>query len=106
MDDLYTKLGGKIKDLRKKLNYTQSHLAVLVGVDPKYISRLETGTSSPSLNVISKLSEALNADISELFTFEKETDKIKLINVINTNLQKANTKKLNAILEVVKVMLD
>lgn len=78
----------------------------MINVDPKYISRLETGTSTPSLNVIVKLSYALKIDMKELFSIDTTDKRENVINLINSKLTKANLKELNAILDITSCIAD
>jgi len=106
MKDISKIIGNNIKEIRKRTNITQTELASLINVDPKYISRLETGTSTPSLNVIAKLSNALRAELKEFFFIDTKDKRENIINLINNKLTKANLKELNAILEVTSCMVD
>jgi DNA-binding XRE family transcriptional regulator len=55
MESVKKLLGQRIKEIRKSKNLTQPALAELVNVDSKYISRIETGNSYPSLDTLEKL---------------------------------------------------
>lgn len=63
-------------------------LADALGIDFKYLSRLETGIASPSIKTLIKLSEVLNISMSQLFDFSEnktpENLKKDLYNKINT----------------------
>lgn len=61
--------GRKIKELRKKYNYTQAHLAELVNVDDKHISCIESGKNFPSSDLIERLACALKVEPKNLFEF-------------------------------------
>lgn len=61
--------GRKIKELRKKYNYTQAHLAELVNVDDKHISCIESGKNFPSADLIERLANALKVEPKDLFEF-------------------------------------
>lgn len=69
MNELSQLLGQRIKVLRKSKNLLQSELAGKINVEPKYLSRLETGLSSPSLKTLEKLANALDVEIKSLFDF-------------------------------------
>ena len=49
---------------RKELNMTQAELAKRVGTQKSNISRLESGNYNPSLDFLSKVSEALGKSLS------------------------------------------
>ncbi|MBR3898580.1 MAG: helix-turn-helix transcriptional regulator [Bacilli bacterium] len=59
--------GKNVKYYRFKNHLTQENLADILNVSPNYISRLDLGKHNPSLNMIDKLSKALNIEPSELF---------------------------------------
>jgi len=62
-------LGERIRELRKAKGYTQEQLAELVGVEPRHISRVEGGYSSPSIDRLARVSEVLGVPIKDLFDF-------------------------------------
>ncbi|MDP8212785.1 MAG: helix-turn-helix transcriptional regulator [Candidatus Zapsychrus exili] len=61
------KLSKRIKELRKKRNYTQDRLSGLSGIDYKYIQKIE-GKNPPNLKVetIERLAKALKVKPSKL----------------------------------------
>lgn len=70
MADVKKLLGQRIKELRKNKGYSQAELGELVQLEEVSISNIETGKYYPSADTIDKLSMALEAPISSLFTFE------------------------------------
>jgi transcriptional regulator with XRE-family HTH domain len=64
------KLGSKIKELRKKYNYTQEQLSEIAHIDYKYIQRIE-GKNPPALKIdtIEKLAKALKVEPYKLLKF-------------------------------------
>jgi transcriptional regulator with XRE-family HTH domain len=69
MKDLLPKLGTRLKEIRKTRGLTQEALAEQVDLSPQYLSRLEGGHQSPSLETVARLAEALDLELSELFDF-------------------------------------
>ena len=69
MKDLLLKLGARLKELRKVRGLTQEALAEEVDLTPQYLSRLESGHQSPSVETMAKLAEALHVELWELFDF-------------------------------------
>ena len=65
------KIGEFLKVLRKERGLTQEQLAEIVGVDFRYISFIENARSFPSCELIEKLSNALNVDYADLFSFDE-----------------------------------
>lgn len=62
-------LGERIRELRKAKGLTQEQLAELVGVEPRHISRVEGGYSSPSIERLARIAEILDVPIKELFDY-------------------------------------
>lgn len=60
--------GQRIKELRKERKLTQRQLAVKVGVDFTYLSKMENDhlEHTPSIKTIASLAEALETDELEL----------------------------------------
>ena len=59
-------LGNNISILRKNMKMKSKELAALVGVKQPYISAIENGKKKPSLDVLQKISAALQTSTSEL----------------------------------------
>lgn len=91
MNSLKKLLGQRIKEVRKSRGLTQPALAEMVNVDAKYISRIETGSSSPSLDTLENISIALDIEVKELFDFAHLKGKEELIARIPQLLNKLNT---------------
>lgn len=69
--DICNLFGKNVKKYRILLNMSQEKLAELTGLHRTYISDVERGLRSISLNNIEKLSIALNIDVYKLFVFEE-----------------------------------
>ena len=63
--------GKYVKKYRLKSKLSQEKLGELTGLHRTYISDIERGLRSISLNNIDKLSKALNVEIYKLFIFEE-----------------------------------
>jgi transcriptional regulator with XRE-family HTH domain len=59
-------LGKEIARLRKRVGLSQEELGFRAEVHRTYISQLERGLKSPTLNMMLKLSRALKASASKL----------------------------------------
>ena len=66
-DDIQSRLGKKIKELRIKCGYTQEKLAEVTGMDYKYIQRIE-GKNPPAIRIdtVERLAKALKVEPSKL----------------------------------------
>lgn len=101
MKDYKKILSQNIKEKRKALALTQYQLAEMLNVEDKYISRLETGTSTPSFALLEKLSNIFSVELSELFLNEDYAAKEELIETINSKLKRTNVKKLTLISKII-----
>ncbi|MBD5084811.1 MAG: helix-turn-helix transcriptional regulator [Clostridiales bacterium] len=62
----YRSLGRRVRYNRDRLGFTQEKLAEKINVSIPHISRIENGTSQPSLQVLIDLCNALDITIDEL----------------------------------------
>ncbi|MCL2694150.1 MAG: helix-turn-helix domain-containing protein [Oscillospiraceae bacterium] len=66
--------GNIIKRLREKKGLSQEVLSGLADINRSYLSRVELGKSSPSLEVLYRLADALDVKMSDMLReIEKET---------------------------------
>ena len=63
-------LGKRIKEIRKKCNYTQEMLAEKVNIDITTLSGIESGRHFPSLVTLEKIANVLNVALVTLFDFK------------------------------------
>jgi transcriptional regulator with XRE-family HTH domain len=68
--------GIVLRRLRKKLRYSQEVLAFHAGIDRKYVSLLELGQSSASLNMTFKLANALGIKVSDFMVLVEEVQEM------------------------------
>ena len=66
-DDIQSRVGKRIKELRIKNGYTQEKLAEVTGIDYKYIQRIE-GKDPPAIRIdtVERLAKALKITPSKL----------------------------------------
>ena len=62
----YVLIGRRIHDIRKLLHMTQSELAEAVDLTEPYISRIETGVRSGSLDAYVRIAAALGVTVDHL----------------------------------------
>ncbi len=65
--DIRKRFGKRVKELRQARGLSQEALAHLVELNASYISGIEKGESDISIEMIQKLSIALQINISGLF---------------------------------------
>ena len=60
--------GRRVRDLRRRLGLTQQELAHRAGMHWTYLSGIERGRRNPALVNISRLADALDVSLAELFS--------------------------------------
>lgn len=60
--NLKERVGLNLQNLRRSRNLSQETLALTAGIDRSYISEIELAKSSVSLDILEKLSRALEVD--------------------------------------------
>lgn len=60
------KLGENIRRVRLDKGFTQDELCRKLGIDPSYLSNVESGNKNPTLATIEKIAKALDVSIDEL----------------------------------------
>lgn len=63
-------LGKRIKELRKQKGYTQDSLAEKLKIEPRQLSKLETGRHYPSFETTMALLDTFGITFEELISFE------------------------------------
>ena len=73
-----TDLGLKIRTVRKEKNMTQEELAHKIGVKRAVVSKYETNTVIPSIDMLNKISKALEISVGllleneDIFKYDEE----------------------------------
>jgi transcriptional regulator with XRE-family HTH domain len=61
-------LGATIRKIREeKTNYSQSKLAVEIGMSENQVSRIERGETNPTVKTLTIIAKALKVNIKDLF---------------------------------------
>lgn len=61
------KLGERIRNIRKKQNFSQERFALSISMDRTYYSSIENGKRNVSIENIEKIAKGLNVTLEELF---------------------------------------
>lgn len=76
MVEIVKVLGNNIITLRKEIGWTQEKLAEKAGISVPFMTQIELGRKSPSLEVIEKISLALGVPYFQLFITENSTNNL------------------------------
>src|ERR671913_744786 len=66
------RLGGRVRELRRRRGLTLEELAERSGVSRAMISKLERGEKNPTLVVAAKLADGLGVTLSQLVEMEEQ----------------------------------
>ena len=70
------KIGTFLQALRKENNLTQEQLAEKMNVSRRTISRWETGSNMPDLDVLIELSDFYSVDLREILSGERKSEQM------------------------------
>lgn len=70
------KTGSFLKQLRKEKNMTQEQLAEFLNVSGRTVSRWETGSNMPDLDILIQLADFYEVDIRTLLDGERKSEKM------------------------------
>ncbi len=66
MSQINQQIGHKIKDKRKKLGITQANLSKKLSISPTYLNLMESGKRKIDLDLLLKIANELNVDVSDI----------------------------------------
>ena len=68
--NIKVKIGLRIKELRKRNNLSQEKLALKAEIDRAYMHSIEAGKTNVSIEILEKISNALEIEIIDFFKNE------------------------------------
>lgn len=71
-----TKVGAFIKELRKEKGLTQEQLAEQLNVSRRTVSRWETGSNLPDLDILIEMADYYGIELRELLDGERKSEKM------------------------------
>jgi transcriptional regulator with XRE-family HTH domain len=105
MESINRLLGLRIKEIRQNRKISQDKLSEKLDIDPKYLSRIEVGKATPSLDLLVKTACLLNVEVKELFEFthlEKAGEK----NQIETILKGLSEEQRKLSIKLIKAVMN
>ena len=97
-----TVISENIKSLRKKLGWSQELLAEKTGVSAPYITQIEVGKRTPSLDIVEKLAFALGVEYKTLF----ETNETETPNSLEFSKHILESKLISAVTDTIRNELN
>ena len=90
-------IGRVFQECRQKNNLTQSEVAELAGMEPRYISQIERGISKGSIDTLLKLCNAYKVTPDVILYDLLEDDVKESISIYDENFKKLSKKDKNTI---------
>jgi transcriptional regulator with XRE-family HTH domain len=101
--DVKKLLGQRIKELRTAKRLKQSELAEAIGIEPRSVSKMESGCHFPKDTHLEKIANILNVEIKDLFDFSSlPEEKEEILKAINRILNNADKNKLKTYYQILK----
>ena len=101
------KTGERIKTIRKSQGITQAKLAETLHISSSFMSRIENGSSTLTLDFVCEIADALQVTrqevLRDVFTYTKD-DSILISKKIEINIQKFSPEKQAEILDVLEFL--
>ncbi len=99
--------GRRLRSVREAAGLTQERVAERAHTDAKYMSALENGRSSPTLDTIMALAKALNIQVNDLMLLEGEDyDARTLRKRIEASLDSCNEEQLRRIYRLIRDVVE
>jgi transcriptional regulator with XRE-family HTH domain len=97
-------LGARIQEIRKAAGLSQEELSVKIGIEAKYISRIETGGCYPSVDVLEHIADSLGVEMQVLFMFSHHDNEAVSQRGIESILARASQDKRQLIIKLIKAV--
>src|SRR4030066_1590545 len=98
-------IGHRIKEIRKSKGLSQEMLAEKAETSPNYLSRMERGTENPTLDMLIKLSNALEVEMWEMFDFGHVVSQKELKETFQSFLKTTDEATLRLALKILRAVV-
>ncbi|MBR2151706.1 MAG: helix-turn-helix transcriptional regulator [Clostridia bacterium] len=98
----YVSIGQRIRELRKKKNWTQAKLAEKSNVEPSNISHIERGATKLSLPTLVNIANVLECSLDELVYGSIVKNSHVSVALIDDIISDCSGEELKALVEVIK----
>ncbi len=96
MTDILLVLGNNIRKIRKEFGWTQADLAEKSGISVPFMTQIELGRKSASLEVVQNIAAALNVSYKQLFEENSSTSQEKTnFSLLEQNITSSVVKKIH-----------
>lgn len=95
-------LGRRIKELRKQNGFTQEYLAEKLKIEPRQLSKLETGKHYPSFETVLGLLEEFGVTFEELVSWSHLDENIDFKKRIEAEIADIDNEKASYIYKIIR----
>jgi transcriptional regulator with XRE-family HTH domain len=106
MDFLDRIVGGRIAERRRMVGWSQARLAEKVNLSTETISRLETGTTMPSLTRLASIAGALDVELHELLRPGERDEHGRALERLRLMMARRTVKEIDLISALAGPILD
>ena len=96
----------RLKEIRLAKGLTQEDISAKLGIEPSNYSNFETGKTTPSVQTLSKIIEAMNISANEVFEYEHFEDEKKLDEINQAIYSKLSLNKKIAVYKILRTIED
>lgn len=102
----YKLIGSRIVNKRKELALTQEQVATQAQITSFYLSKIENGKSTPTLETLAVLAKVLHTDLNYIISGSSKIEKNYVDRRLSDISKNANEKQLELIIKISKAILD
>lgn len=97
-------IGKRIQELRKARGLSQEKIAERADISPTYLSRIECGRENPTLDMLIKLSKALEVEMWEMLDFGHVASHKELKESIQSLIKTSDEPTLRLALKIIRAV--
>ena len=106
----FVELGKRIRDIRHSQNLTIEQLSEIIGKSDNFVGNIERGESTPSVQTLIDIANALNIGVDVLLqdyvTAYKNKSNLTVQSPIANKIESLSPEEQKAIWEMIKVMVQ
>ena len=102
----YKIIGSRLKQQRNKLNLTQEQICSEANITTFYLSKLENGKSTPTLETLAIVAKVLKTDLVYLLTGTSKLSDLYIDERLAEISSKASEQQMELIIKIANTILD
>src|SRR5271157_3330692 len=98
-------IGIRLREIRKKHEYSQEQVAELADIASNYLSRIELGKENPTVDTLLKLARLYEVELWELVDYGHEVNRKTMESRICNIIKSAKDEELSLILKFINTLM-